>query len=192
MTYSTARTKLTDAVNKLDQARTDLLAKLDEIQADTTRTDQWKEWTSEDAKGTFSERTEGLSEVIEQAAAELDAEILRHNTAFDLDSPTLEKALRLAQLGDVLPDSAVTEILSKMTNPAEVRLVQSVFRKAGNSSAELDAANRAESLTAHPVGDLASQTWYVINDPLSSATNGSITDLMDGINAADSAMAQEG
>ena len=192
MTYSTARTKLTDAAAKLDKERTDLLAKLDEIQADTTRTDAWKTWTAEDAKGTFSERTEGLSEVIEQASAELDAAIAEHNSKFDLDSPVLEKALRLAQLGDVLPDSAVTEILSKMTNPAEVRLVQSVFRKAGNSSAELDAANRAESLTAHPIGDLASQTWYVSNDPTSSAVTSIIPALMGAVGDADSAMGQEG
>ena len=192
MSYKDARKKLVDAANQLDAARTDLLAKLDEIQADSTRTDAWKTWSGEDAKGTFSERTEGLSEVIEQAAAELDAEILRHNTEFDLDSPTLEKALRLAQLGDVLPDSAVTEILSKMTNPAEVRLVQSVFRKAGNQSAEIDAANRADALTARPVSDLASQAFFVVRDPLSSATSGTIADLMSAVCDSDSAMAQEG
>ena len=191
MSYKDARKKLVDAANQLDAARADLLDKLKAIQNDPDHTEGWKAFHAEDARETFSERTEGLSEIIESAASEVDNEIAAHNHRFDLDSTTLEKALRLAPLGDALPDSAVSEILARMSSPAEIKFVAAAFKKSGNASAEIDAMNRADLMTVKPLSDIASQTWYVSNDPTSSAVTSIIPDLMGAVGDADSVLSAE-
>lgn len=191
MTYSTAKTALTDAVSQLNQERERLLSTLDEIKSDADHSDSWKEFHSLEARAEFSARTKGLDEVIESTAAEVDRAIREHNDALDLNSPAIARGLTLAQLGSDLPQPAIDAILGQVHSPSEARLLGLVFEKGGCSSGAIDAQNLADRLTVNPIGDAAGQAWYVSTDPTSSAVTSIIPNLTDAISAADSVLSAE-